>query len=382
MSINAASLVPTRPANPSDPSDPAYRWPAALDRAVREADQSHIRVALLLSGSPGWANGGQSYLHAPDPGAYAAIFSAASKRYPSIRRWMVWGEPNRDHFLPNADNSPVGPRAYAKVLDASYGALKAQSPKNIVIGGMTWTGGTVKPANFLKYMRLPDGRAPRLDWFGHNPFPFRFPNLRELAVPGGYRDISDLDTFGAQLRRTYGRRAKFWLSEFLVLSDRPSQEFVTSVSKAEQGRWLSAAYGIADRLPQVAGLGWLGLLDQPASPRSSNYGLLTASGGFKPAYNAFRNAPAVAYRPKVRAPTRLRTAAVKLGRLRVKVRAKLPGRVRVELYRKGRRVASKRLAAGRPAYLKLRYRHARRGAYVVTVRAPRGEAVRRVVRFR
>jgi len=386
MTIDMSTVARTRPANPSDPADPAYQWPTGVDRAIQEAAASGIQVAVLAIYSPPWANGGQGPTHAPDPADFAAMMSAASKRYPYVRRWMIWGEPNRDdHFLPNADNSPVGPRAYAKVLDASYGALKAQSPKNIVIGGMTWTGGTVKPADFMKYMRLPNGKPPRLDWFGHNPFPFRFPNLRKLAVAGGYRDISDLDDFGAQLRRTYGPRAKFWLSEFLVLSDRPSREFVLSVSRAEQGRWLSAAYGIADRLPQVAGLGWLDLLDQPPSPRSSNFGLLTADGTKKPAFDAFRAAPARHLRPQVRTRRRIGRRALRDRGLRVAVRPKVGGRVTVLLSsRRGRAVrrVAARIAGGSSRRLVLRARRASRGRYVVEVRAPRGETVRRSLAIR
>ena len=71
---------------------------------------------------------------------------------------MVWGEPNRDdRFQPNKENSRVGPRAYAPLLDAAYAALKRESPRNRVIGGMTWTNGAVKPAAFLRWMRLRTG---------------------------------------------------------------------------------------------------------------------------------------------------------------------------------------------------------------------------------
>ncbi|MBA3509688.1 MAG: hypothetical protein H0T19_06310 [Thermoleophilaceae bacterium] len=385
MALDMSEVSSTRPANPSDPADPAYQWPAGIDRAIREATASGIRVSLLATKTPPWANGGQSPIHAPDPADFAAMMSAAAKRYPYVKRWQIWGEPNRDdRFLPNTENGAAGPRAYAPILEASYQALKRVSPKNIVIGGMTWTGGTVKPADFLRYMRLANGKPPRLDWFGHNPFPFRFPNLAELPISGGWRDVSDLDTFGQELRAVYGKRAKFWLSEFLVPSDKNSREFMNQVSRGEQARWLAAAFRIADDLPQVAGIGWLGLLDEPEAPGSANYGLLAASGARKPAYDAFRDAAGVRYRPAVRAPKRVRAAGVKAGRLRVKVGPKLSGRVRLELYRKNRRVAkgSRQLNVGRAAYVRLRYRRAKRGRYELVIRAPRGETVRRPVRFR
>jgi len=262
--------------------------------------------------------------------------------------------------------------------------LKAVSRTNIVIGGMTWTGGDVKPAPFMKFMRLPSGRPPRLDWFGHNPFPFRFPNLRELAIGGGFRDISDLDTFQRQLRRTYGKRARFWLSEFLVLSDRGSNQFLMSVSQQDQARWLRAAFRIADDLPSVAGLGWLSLLDQPEGRGSSNWGLLTASEQRKPAYRAFRRARSERFRPAVRAPRRLRRSALTARRLLVRVRPRVGGRVVVELRRGSRRIskAARRVRPGTVTLFRLRGRRARSGRYFLTVRAPRGATVRRSVAIR
>ena len=380
--LNWATVAPERPTDPGNPADSAYRWPASLDQAVAAAAAHRINVALLVTRSPGWANGGRTAIHAPDPGAYAEFVAAASRRYPSVRRWMIWGEPNRsDRFQPNSVGGPESARAYAPILDAAYGSLKGVSRRNIVIGGMTWTGGDVKPARFMSFMRLGNGRPPRLDWFGHNPFPFRFPNLRELAIGGGFRDISDLDIFQRQLRRTYGRRAKFWLSEYLVLSDRPSDTFRLAVSRMAQARWLAAGYGIADSLDSVAGLGWFSLLDQPERAGSSAWGLLTAAGQRKPAYAAYRRARSERYRPLVRGPSRIRRSVLARGGLRVRVRARAHGRVTVLLERDGRRLArsASRVGAGRARTFRLRDRRPRRGRCVLIVRAPRGSTVRRTV---
>jgi hypothetical protein len=146
-------VAPTRPANPRDPADPAYRWPADLDYAVSQAKEHGMQVAVLVTHAPGWANGGRRPLWAPlRPADFADFLTAASRRYPSVRRWMIWGEPNRiDRFLPNRPNSPIGPRRYAILLDAAYGALKSVSPENIVIGGDTFTGGDVRPQQFIQW---------------------------------------------------------------------------------------------------------------------------------------------------------------------------------------------------------------------------------------
>jgi len=384
LALNWRSVAPERPANPGDPADPAYAWPREIDSAVAQAGPAGIDIALLVTQSPAWANGGRSALHAPNPSDFATFMAAASRRYPTVRRWMVWGEPNRkDRFLPNETNGAAGPRAYARILDAAYAALKAVSRRNIVIGGMTWTGGDVKPAPFMRMMRLPNGRPPRLDWFGHNPFPFRFPNLRELAIAGGWRDMSDLDVFTRQLRRTYGRRAKFWLSEFLVLSDRGSNAFELFVSRREQARWLAASYRIADSLPSVAGLGWLGLLDQPQSG-GSNWGLLTARGARKPAYRAYRAAPSERLRPAVRIARRVRARAVARRGLAVRVTPVRRGNVAVSLGRGPRSVGrvTRVIPADVPFVLRLRRSGLRPGSYTCTVRVRGGATVKRRVQIR
>ena len=383
MQIRWPRVAPTRPAHPADPADPAYRWPPEVDRALAEARRTGLSVALLVGRTPGWANGGRPDIWAPTaPADFARFVEAAARRYPAVRRWMIWGEPNRnDRFQPGAPGGSSAGRAYAPILDAAYGALKRVSPRNLVIGGMTWTGGDIKPKPFLDSMRMPGGRRPRLDWFGHNPFPFRFPDLRELALASGFRDISDLDLFTRELRRAYGRRVRLWLSEFTVLSGKRSEVFELFVSRRDQARWLAAGFRIADSLPSVAGLGWLDLLDQSEARLSSNWGLLTASGAPKPALRAYARAPSARFRARVRARRRIGGFALAGRGLAVRVRPPLGGRVAVELSRRGRRAARvvRRMRGGSSRLVRLRVRRPRRGVYMLAVRAPRGSTVRRTV---
>jgi hypothetical protein len=288
------TAAPTRPANPQDPADPAYRWPAELDYAISQAKEHGIQVAVLVTHAPAWANGGRNPLWAPlRPADFADFLTAASRRYPSVRRWMIWGEPNRlDRFRPNRPNSPIGPRRYALLLDAAYGALKSVSPDNVVIGGDTFTGGDVKPQQFIQWMRLPSGQPPRLDWYGQNPYPFRFPDLSNRPIPGGWRDLSDVDTLAAEVDRAYRSRGvtpRLWLSEFSIQSDHTSKVFEAFVSQASQARWLTAGYDTAAREPRVEGLGWFTLLDQAGGRLAAHWGLLTSDGRTeKPAFGAYR----------------------------------------------------------------------------------------------
>jgi len=380
--LNFAQTAPVEPANPRSPDDPAYRWPAAVDQAVREGARTGIQVALLVSRSPGWANGGRSEIWRPRPRAFADFLSAAARRYPTVRRWMVWGEPSRvAAFRPNRAGASTGPRAYAELLDSSYGALKEVSARNIVIGGMTYTGGgggEVKPKQWLDWMRLPNGRPPRLDWYGHNPFSTRFPDLRDRAFPGGYRDIGDLDLFSREVARVYTRRAKLWLSEYTIQSDHGSTDFNTFVSRQGQAQWLTAAYKAANSLPSVAGLGWIGLEDAPESKLSTNFGLITADGTRKPSFYAFRRAPSRAFRPDVRVRRSIRLGRARKHGISVRVKARSAGRVTAVLQRRGQRIVGHSATAGASGaglVLTLRPVRLAHGDYVLTVDAPRGERV-------
>lgn len=292
IQLSFEAAAPTQPANPLRPSDPAYRWPANIDQAIRGARRRGIKVAILVNRSPGWANGGRSGIWAPRARHFARFVRAASRRYPSVRRWMIWGEPNRfDRFQPNPGPAAIAGRAYARLLDAAYRGLKRASRRNIVIGGMTWTGGEIRPKPFLRALRLPGGRPPRLDWYGHNPFPFRRPRLSAPAISGGWRDISDVDVFAREVARHFPGRPRLWLSEYTVQSDRSSNIFELAVSQREQARYLRAGFRIANRVKAVKGLGWIGLLDQPPAPGSSNWGLMTHDGRPKPALRAYRRVP-------------------------------------------------------------------------------------------
>jgi hypothetical protein len=293
--LSWAGTATARPANPTDPNDPAYRWPAALDETMAGAKGVGIKVALLVRQTPGWANGGKAQQFAPDNAKdYADFLTAAARRYPAVRQWMVWGEPTRaGNFEPMPSNSPVGPRRYALMVDAAYGALKRVSSGNKVIGGMTWTLGVVTPVSFVRWMRLPNGKPPRLDYYGHNPYSTRFPNIKNPTYFKGLIDISDVDTLNRLLARAYGKKRtpKLWLSEFSI-ADKKNRAFDFAVSRRQQARWLTAAYKLADSQSYVAGLGWYTLADEPSSvPGQITNGLLTSTGAKKPAFDAYRKAP-------------------------------------------------------------------------------------------
>ena len=340
------TVAPSRPANPRDPNDPAYRWPAYADFMVQQAAQHGMSLTVLVQGTPPWANGGKPRAWIPDNVQdYADFMYAISSRYPTVHRWMVWGEVNYGaNFQPMPAHSPVGPRAYALLLDAAYAALKAANPNNIVIGGNTLNvDGPVSLPEFIQWLRIGEGKKaypPRVDWFGHNPFEGRIPNLSYDAVKSNI-GLSDADAMHKLLKSAYvGKKKKkrkrkarrsaqvshnvaevakkkckkkrrastakrkkckkkrrrstppLWFSEYTVLSGHGAHFWGGfHVSDQEQAAWVTAAYQLVNSVHYVKGLGWYRLDDEREAPGSANWGLIRFTGEHKASFGAYQAAP-------------------------------------------------------------------------------------------
>jgi hypothetical protein len=294
-SLPWAQIAPTRPAVPSDPKDAAYQWPEGLDATIAEAKRNHMRVLLLITRSPSWSNGGRTPDYAPSPRALADFAKAASRRYPTVRQWMIWGEPTRAENLrplvPERPGRPLtraqaaAPERYARMLDAAYGALKSVRRTNIVIGGNTFTAGDIRPVNWVKHLRLPSGKRPRLDVYGHNPFALRTPNLANPPGTGGTVDFSDLGRFQKVVNAVFRRKVPLFLSEFTVPTALDS-EFNYYATLPKQASFITSAFSVARKL-KVYGLGWIHLYDEGPAETGIRGGLIDIDGKRKPGFAAF-----------------------------------------------------------------------------------------------
>ncbi len=294
LTVQWNEVAPTRPLDPTDPSDLAYRWPAALDAAVAQAPRYGLRIALRVLGFPAWSNGGRDPSWMPaDPLEYARFLQAASRRYPSVHQWMILNEVNSsENFQPAPSGSPLAPQNYARLLDDAYGALKAVARSNLVIGGMTYSAGDISTRDFIRGLRLPWGRPPRMDYYGYDPYSLRYPDLAHRQTAPRIYEINDLAALERQLRSVYGERTpKLWLAEFGI-STSSNSSFDYYVAPTIQARWVSAAFRLVDSLPFVAALGWYELLDQPGPTGVAlTEGLMSAQGQPKPSFAAYAAAP-------------------------------------------------------------------------------------------
>jgi polysaccharide biosynthesis protein PslG len=301
--ISWANIAPTRPADPRSPTDPAYVWPADLDTALNKARAYGIEPVLYVNGFPGWSNGGRdpSWV-STNPADYGDFMAAAVARYPQVRRWIAFSEPSHIlNFRPQGDGGRRAPRLYAQLLDAAYRAMHAVRQDVVVIGGNVHPAGkndeeTTAPDTFLRNMVLPNGRRPRLDMFGINPYTERQLDMK-LPHRAGRVDLNDVDWLGRKLDRYYpGRHLQIFVEEFGWNTEHAARGWLYIVSRKKQAARLSIAYKMASRLPRINTMCWFQLYDAPPDKSGTTWlnwtsGLRTVRGARKPAWWSFARVP-------------------------------------------------------------------------------------------
>jgi hypothetical protein len=301
--ISWASIAKRRPSNPRSPDDTAYVWPAGLDHELDTAVADGIEPVLYVNGFPSWSNGGRDATWAPkNPADYADFMAAAVQRYPQVRRWIVFSEPgNYSNFQPQGGRGKTAPRIYAKLLDAAYGAMHSVRHNVVVIGGNVHPAGfndrtTTAPDTFLRYLVLPNGKRPRLDMFGINPYTERPMNVALPHLPGRV-DFDDLDWLLKELDRDYsGKHLQLFIDEFGWNTEHSAIGWLYYVSRRQQAAKLAKAYRLAKTLRRVNTMCWFLLYDTPPQKQGSQWlnwtsGLRTSNGPRKPAWLAFRRVP-------------------------------------------------------------------------------------------
>jgi hypothetical protein len=221
--LDYKTIAVQKPENPTDPTDPGYEWPADLDEASTDAARYHIQLALTLQGGD------------------ASFATAAAKRFPKARLWIV------------TQSSKTSAKTYVKTLNASYKALKARSRSNLVVA-QSRSPQTIKGA--------------KLDLFGATPAAKKALKADTLAK---------LET---KVKKAAGKRVKLFLNGWTL-----------NTAGQAGAKQLSAGYKAAKADADVYTLGYDGLVDPDvvgSDGRTPMTGLLASDGTQRPAFAAFQ----------------------------------------------------------------------------------------------
>ena len=256
-----------------DPSVLAY-----TDRLVGDAAAAGIGVIMVVDSTPCWTSSAPSALLAScgpggsaanawppvDPGAYAAFVAYLAHRYgPHLAAIEVWNEPDQSNEAYFA--GPEKAARYAALLRAAYPAIKAADASlPVLAGSLVGSNGA-----FLRLLYAA-GIKGYYDGLSVHFYTLTLGSLRSIR----------------ETQLANGDHTPLWLDEFGWTSCWPRERIEQEqgcVTPQIQARNLSDTLRTLARTPFVAAAIAYKLQDS----RAEDFGMLSAGGARKPAFNAF-----------------------------------------------------------------------------------------------
>jgi hypothetical protein len=297
---NWAAIAPRKPKHPLDGNDRAYHL-SDLDALVRSAGRYDLQVMITITGTPGWANGGNSPNHPPQKFKWLTQFARMlAHRYDgrhgrgAVTRFSVWNEPNLGLFLvPQYRHGKiVSPIIYAKLFQAAYRGIKKGDPHAIVAAGETSNRGinrptgqpgrdSVAPGTFAHILAKVAPHLPFAAWAAH-PYSPDFGYGPEQRVRFPNVSFSTMNRFGLSLQHWFRRRVPIWITEY---GEQTRPPFRFGVTLARQAADTREAMRLIRTSKYVRMFIWFVFRDSNSTTWFS--GLEHANGKSKPAYKAF-----------------------------------------------------------------------------------------------
>ncbi len=280
VTVRWDQVAASRPAAPRDPNDAAYEWGVFGD-TLDALHAQGLGALVTLYGAPRWSNGGLGPNHFPRDG-FGDFAYAAAKRFPWVRMWTIWNEPNTAIF-----STPVSPYTYVRtVLNPGYAALHAANRKNLVAGGVTSPRKTPSGMSPLAFMQGMHAAHAKLDAYAQNPYPLSPSETptHTSCVSCSYFTMATLPEIRRDVTRYFGAKA-LWLTEYGYQTNPPDR--LLGVSYAKQAQYVGEAALRVWKQPGVTVLIQFLLRDEPAIGGWQS-GLETVAGLAKPSLQAFR----------------------------------------------------------------------------------------------
>jgi hypothetical protein len=282
FTIHWDQIARRQPKDPSSPRDKAYDWRDA-DRVLRGLRRYGLTPVLTIVGTPSWANNGRAPNFAPvRPRAIRGFAAAAARRYPWIRYWLIWNEPNHPLWL-----RPTKAAIYVQhLLNPAYEAIHSVLRHALVGGGITAPRGGLGGVAPVTWLRGMAAAHAKLDAYAHNPYP-----TSPSETPSSHACVhcptitmATLPKLLILVRRYFGRKP-VWLTEYGYQTNPP--DTFLGVTPRKQATLLNLAAMRAWRLPRVTMLIQYLYRDEPQLSRFQT-GLVYVNDVPKPSLNGFR----------------------------------------------------------------------------------------------
>jgi hypothetical protein len=283
---------------------------AATDREVKAITGAGLRVIGILDyGHPDYSRLGAflggtpigggvppfyvanaQYFPPDDPADFARYARVAAHHYrDKAIAWEVWNEQNEGwRFWPPRED----PAAYARLLCATYGAVKAVTPPHtpVLFGGVFVPAVAGQPGmsgpEFLQasYDANP-GLGHCYDALAYHPYPYPF-TAPELDVPVRGSVLSAADQMRAVLARNGDAAKPLWITEV----GWPTSDHAYGVPEEKQAQYVARmqAATFAQRLPVLTWYTYGDYDDPSGANQEAAFGFFRPDNSPKPSYQALK----------------------------------------------------------------------------------------------
>lgn len=265
----------------------------AHDAMMAVAANNGIAILGLISHTPPWAAPITDHLD-----EWLAFVDATVRRYPQVRHWEVFNEPDLKSFW----GSAADPAGYAKLLRLTHAKIKTIDPALFVVsGGISGAGNNVDGGYARRFAEpmVAAGIAGSFDAFGIHPY--RWPHAPEETIyePNTYapKKATLEETLGRYraLLDQHGCAGKpIWVTECgytaMPGTMRVAQgKDLKGVTDEEQAQFLPRSILLA---LQYGASAWMWFttsgIEKKPDEREHWFGLLHPNGTPRPAYDALK----------------------------------------------------------------------------------------------
>lgn len=266
-------------------SSGTYKW-ANADAIVSEAGAHHIILIAQIIGAPAWAvpgmRAGQVSDYGPNPALYANFVAKFAARYApqGVNIYELGNEPNHVR----AGNPTPNAATYAKLLCATYSAVKRVVPRSTVLtGGLGGTKdgkGAISGPTFVRSLYA-DKAKHCFDGISYHPYTYP-----QLAPDNGTRGWTGMLTARAIMVANGDSAKKIWATEYGAPTNGSRAAHITT--ETAQANILTIGYRLFNSYSWSGPLCWFDYEDKGtnANDQQDWFGLRRANGTAKPAYTA------------------------------------------------------------------------------------------------
>jgi peptidoglycan hydrolase-like protein with peptidoglycan-binding domain len=225
-----------------------------VDNAFKIAKDNNIKILGLLGYTAKWASsdpsGAEDKMYPPrNFQDYFNFVGKMVERYPEVKYWEVWNEPNIPSFWKPTPNATE----YVRLLKGAYAVIKQKNPDaKVVLAGMAGTD-----VAFLKKI---------YDAGGKNYFdimaihPYRSASPTEVSTWSGKTLQGELDGL-KKLMSDYGDSSKkIWITE-IGYSTKSAKNWTYSVTETKQAEYLKSFFDIIKNYTSIEAVFWYELRD-------------------------------------------------------------------------------------------------------------------------